>query len=279
MSILDKKVSCFKNCKTDDSPRLVNLLVWFKSKKYINDLSMLRKISNKKCRDDCKREWLPAVTISGQFATKEADSLIEFNGLMALDIDNIENIEIVKRKLQSLPYIAYCGLSCSGRGLWCIVPVTPDSSNYEAHYRAIFDEMEGYNIKLDSLPDVNRLRIYSYDTDAYFNHNAETYTRTKFIQHVESVRIENDKYNQVLAQIEILERLGVDITAGDGKWIKIGAAFQKEFGENGRALFHRVSKMHPDYNAKACDKKYNYCAKMNRVGIATFFHLTKNYVL
>jgi hypothetical protein len=77
--------------------------------------------------------------------------------------------------------------------------------------------------------------------------------------------------------IEQIERARVDITGNYNDWIKIGAAFAKEFGECGRGLFHRVSCFHHKYDTHKTDKKYDSCLKFRKISIASFFYIVKNY--
>lgn len=282
MNHLNKTVSCYECANTHYLPKNVNLLIWLNSPKHKAKVDFIRNIKDEKYKKLVKRS-LPCITVAGIFSGKEESTMIHYNGLISLDFDNVADISGLKTKLSKLPCIAYCGVSVSGNGLWAIVPVSDKVENYKAHYEALKEELKGYGIEnLDALPDLIRFRFYSYDDNAYFNHNAEIYTRTKHREKINSATTycgSDAKYNQVLAQIEILASRGVDITETYSNWIKIGAAFNNQFGENGRHLFHKISAINGGYNYEKCDKQYDKLAKMRRVSIATFFHLTKDYVL
>lgn len=279
-SPLNITVSCYQQAGTKVPPRNVNLLTWLQSKKYKATVDMIRSFSDKSYRDLVKK-CLPCITPSGVFSGKETNTLVFYNGLMSLDFDNVQDIQSLKSKLTQLPYIAYCGLSVSGRGLWAIVPISKDAQNYKLHYEAIKEELQGYGItELDSLNDIIRMRFYSYDDQAYFNHNAIIYNARKIpeIKTLTTYCNADAKYNQVLAQIQILEQKHIDITETYSNWIALGAAFQNQFAEQGRALFHRLSSLNPNYDYSKCDKQYTHCAKMTKITIARFFYLTKPYI-
>ena len=79
---------------------------------------------------------------------------------------------------------------------------------------------------------------------------------------------------QVIQQLELSQ---TDITAAYSDWRNIGFAFADAFAENGRDLFHRVSRFHPGYSAADCNTQYDNCLKANGHGITlkTFFYLAK----
>ena len=88
----------------------------------------------------------------------------------------------------------------------------------------------------------------------------------------------NDKYNEVVQLIEQIELNRADLTTSYEEWRNIGFALADEFGENGRELYHRVSRFHPDYSLSECDKQFDNCMKANGSGvnISTLFYLAKN---
>ena len=75
--------------------------------------------------------------------------------------------------------------------------------------------------------------------------------------------------------IQQIEEKQTDITAAYNHWRDIGFAFADAFAENGRELFHRVSRFHQGYSASECNAQYNNCLKANGHGITLktfFFH-------
>ena len=146
---------------------------------YINDI---RASSNEEERKFLKSK-LPAITPSGVFSKRKADCLVEPTNLICIDIDgkdnpSISDMEEFKKKLSKLPYMMYCGLSASGKGLFCIIPYK-DYRNHKLHFNALEQEFKDMGIVVDSsCSDIGRLRFYSYDEFPYANPDAEIYTRT-----------------------------------------------------------------------------------------------------
>ena len=179
-SILNVDVSCFANYKSPDNPRTINLLQWLISAKYQNVVQSIRTTVDKKERDRIKAT-LPAITPSGVFTRREASALIAHSGFICLDIDykgneDIANYAALKEQLCRIPNVAYCGQSVSGTGYFVLIPITEplQHGNQFRALRKIFQKRFG--IRIDDTPDVSRLRGYSYDHEAYFNHQATSFS-------------------------------------------------------------------------------------------------------
>ena len=71
-----------------------------------------------------------------------------------------------------------------------------------------------------------------------------------------------------------IEAIGVDIAPDYGMWVNVGFALADALGEQGREVFHRISRLHPDYVPVNTDKQYTHClnGRGSGVTIATFFH-------
>ena len=221
--------------------------------------------------DEEKRKYLksslPAITVSGVFSKRRADSLIRPSNLICIDIDgkdnpSISDMEKFKKRLAELPYVMYCGLSASGKGAFC---------------------------------NICRLRFYSYDEHPYVNWDAEVYTHTMEktnIAHLKSkevfskrssdIQISNENPRALsieeallqpssldfasatpLSKTEEAERLlnlvierQIDITPIFNDWIKIGLVIKNLFGDKGLDLFLKVSSFHPKYSQEEAESKY-----------------------
>lgn len=69
----------------------------------------------------------------------------------------------------------YCGLSASGKGLFCIVPYA-DYTGHRGVFKSLECDFEKMGINIDkSCIDECRLQFYSYDENPYINRNAENY--------------------------------------------------------------------------------------------------------
>lgn len=76
--------------------------------------------------------------------------------------------------------------------------------------------------------------------------------------------------------------MGIDITAGYNRWRNIAFGISLEMGEEGRSIFHDISRFNAEYDHKKCDKLYDDCIKRlhtsgNHSGVtaASFFGYAK----
>ena len=285
-SSLNISVSCFANYNTPDNPRPVNLMLWLNSAKYADQVKQIRSIDDKSERDKIKAT-LPAITPSGIFTYRAADKLVQHSGLIQFDIDfkdnqHISNYDDLKSHLCNINNIAYCGLSVSGRGYWGLIPIQ-HTDRHKQHFRALKNAFSKLGLTIDDKPsNVAALRGYSFDPEAYFNHNAEVFTlldKPRPARKVKRTHYDNDSRSDVEALIEQIQVSRIDITAGYDEWLKIGFAFADEFGEAGRDYFHAVSQYHSDYNEREADRQYTHCLRGNGQGvtISSFFYLAKQY--
>lgn len=83
-----------------------------------------------------------------------------------------------------------------------------------------------------------------------------------------------DEINRVVCEIE---SLSIDIAPTYDEWVNLGFALAEGCGENGRAYFHRLSKLHHDYQYETADKQFTRCLQGKRQGItiATFFFMAE----
>ena len=181
-SVLNVEVSCFRDYDTPQNPVSINLLTWLKSTKYKDKVETIRGIENKKERDAIKSK-LPAITPSGIFSYRKESDLIRHSGLIQIDIDLtgknklISNWDDLKTELKKLPQIAYLGKSVSGRGYWGLIPIPDVAKTHRSYFDALKEIfLITWGIELDDKPkNVASLRGYSFDSEAFFNHNAKPF--------------------------------------------------------------------------------------------------------
>lgn len=230
---------------------------------------------------------LPCYTPSGIFKTKTNDGLIQHNGVVCIDIDfkdnlDVENFEDIRDLIDEIPYIAYCGHSCSGQGYYVLIPIE-NPEKHQEHYEAICDDFERCNISVDrACSNISRTRSVLFDEGAYMNERAQVYTRTKKVKHDLAKDKDSshafddsqnaDKIQSILAWIKENE---IDITGKERQWYEIGAALAHELGEEGREIFHEVSKYYPTYSERETNYKFNHCLKQSAYTIGTFIHYAK----
>ena len=92
---------------------------------------------------------------------------------------------------------------------------------------------------------------------------------------ISSYSSSSDIQSRVEERISEIESRGLDIAPSYDEWVKLGFALASEFKEMGREYFHRLSKLHPDYEFNTTDKQYNNClnSKGSGITLSTFFYL------
>jgi hypothetical protein len=84
--------------------------------------------------------------------------------------------------------------------------------------------------------------------------------------------------NDIESYISSIEQSGTDITGDYATWRNIGFALASQYGEQGRDMYHRVSRNYADYDHKECDDQFTKCltASGHGINIATFYHHAHN---
>ena len=212
-----------------------------------------------------------------------------YSGVMCVDIDEKGNESTdwstLRKRLSCITNVAYCGLSVSGRGLFLIIPIS-NPEDYAGHYRAFSDIIkEKFGLTTDtSCKNIGRLRVASYDDNAYFNPEATVFTlrRNEYVERPKykssytvhpGFSSSEDSTAKIDAYIHYLCTHGIDITDNYNDWFRVGCALANELREGGRERFHMVSSINSKYRQRECDRKFNDCLKCNYITIGTFFHL------
>lgn len=282
MDYMNRRVSVYRNT-TDNTGTITQLNTFLLSAKYKDDIEYLRTITDKKKRNELKRQ-LPCITVSGIFEpTRKKENLIEHTGLLCIDIDgqdnrHIRNFANLKEQIARLDEVLYCGLSASGNGYFAIVPIKYPEYHKE-HFKALQNDFNNYGIVIDSnCGDVTRLRGYAYDAKPYINEKTKVYTRLVFPERKPKLYTYDLNINNDIGRIVSNAcKYGIDMTDNYNDWFMIGCSLASELGESGRSYFHDLSRVSSKYNYAECDKKYNECLKTNGFTIGTFFYMAKQY--
>lgn len=83
--------------------------------------------------------------------------------------------------------------------------------------------------------------------------------------------------SSILAVVGDVEASGIDITPTYSEWLAIAFALVAELGEDGRAIFHRLSHFNPEYDYNETDRQYSKCLKdgSREITIASLFHIAQ----
>jgi hypothetical protein len=296
-SILNISVSGFKNVKATTEPKPVNLLTWLHSDKYRPAVDKIRILARQeeaattdqeRKRLEAERKALkiklPCITPSGEFNQRNEAGLVRRTGLMCLDIDKKDNTHIsnysdLKQQLANITNFAYVGYSVSGNGFFCLVPIA-EPDKHKLHFEALKNDMAEFGIILDNAgSDITRLRFYSYDNEAYFNHQAEVYSKiyqkpAKVPKVPRVPRVPGKNNFEKLFQL--ITTTGTDITGNYNQWFEIGCSLANEFGASGLDYYHDISRFSQKYDSKTTDIQFKQCLKYGyNFNLDTFFYYAK----
>lgn len=268
-----------------------------------DEIRELRELRNKdeKAYKERKRN-LPAVTASGTFSERKASGLKSYNGYICIDIDGQDNPHIsdfpqLRDELSKIKNIDACFLSASGEGVFCFVKVGDDPQLHKQYFNALSVCFNELGIKVDEkCSDISRLRFVTFDENGYINdkdsvaftqvlsqkpttHNARKEPNLKSTGISQKLSGPQNVVSRVEQTIQKLEAQSIDITDDYSDWIRIGFAFAREFGEEGRELFHRVSSISSKYDARQADSVYDGLLQSdepsNPATLGTFFYLVQ----
>ena len=308
-SIGDTRVSVFRNVMSNGSkdmsveercmvysssrgePQEMSLREFLElGEKYRDVIERLRSCEDKETRNKIKRTELPCATISATFVSRASTKAVEeklkrYNSLMVLDFDGLEDPAAAKKELSQLPFFWYIGLSVGGKGLFGIVPlVTDDHNEHKVYFNALRKELEMFGYEVDkACCDVTRLRVVSYDPDAFFNENCEVFCideREEDDGEVYSSGPVPERAQDRSSRIElyVLEWEKRHVPLDDYQdWMTVGMALASA-GEECREYFHRISVFSSKYSREDTDKKFDgFLQNTRSIRIGSFFYKCHEY--
>ena len=145
---LDVAVSYYEHIYTKFPVRatLIDLLT---TNRYKSRVLAVRTESDARKKKELKTR-LPAFTPSGLFRGGAANTLLKLTGLICIDIDRKDNLQVegydrLKDQLGRLPYVAFCGRSAGGEGYYAIVPIA-QPNKLLLHFRSLQTEFSAMGI-------------------------------------------------------------------------------------------------------------------------------------
>ena len=292
MNILQKKVSLYAQYSATTN-EVVTLGEFLFNDGMRQRVEEVRRTTDEGTRKKMKSQ-LPCATISGIFnGSHAAKNLIEHSGLICIDIDQKENPHIndweyLKEQISTIKYVAFAGLSVSGKGVFVIIPIPPCKAETHAKYYASLETaFAKCGVVTDqNCKDVCRLRGASYDPHAYFNPNAELFTKLPPKPQpkptARTVCNFTSKPRDTIGKVEwcvgqIVQK-HIDLTTNYDDWYKLGFALAS-LGEQGRQLYHSVSQFYNGYNERETDAKFTHLLRSHNgaIGIGSFFEVCKRW--
>lgn len=292
---LNVEVSLYKGV-SDNIGTTVNLKDFLFTDQYKDIAEAIRSGKTIEERHEIKNRYrtaLPCATVSGRFTERKRDKVAEYSGLIAIDIDYKDNVEVmpeVPNILKQMDFVIYAGKSISGDGYFAICRVD-DPKRLKEHYLALEKDFKEYGITIDkACKDTTRLRFASYNEEPYYNPYAltyykmvgepkretrvsTTYTPREFSYHTTST----DNAQRVEEQIKYLIDNNLTLPDDYHSWFKIGMSLCSEFGESGRQYFHSISSLSPKYDSYECDNQYDKIVESygsgNDIGLGTLMYM------
>jgi hypothetical protein len=257
----------------DEQTTISDFLSAVKFGKWKDQVEAIRKIEDKKVRDQMKKN-LHCVTISGTFRERKAELIINHSGFLSIDIDGYTD----RTELQDDPYTYALFGSASGRGLVVIVRINGDK--HKESFRWVQDYYyKRFGIAIDPAPSsVASLRFASFDHDLYINEKAkkaQTKSEPKSAPQALPIVLPEGIVAEMCAEVQ---RLGIDIAPDYITYFRLGCAIANGFGEAGRSMFHALCQPSPKYISTQADKKYNECLRVgaaSKISVGTLYYLLK----
>ena len=182
-------VSCFDNIFETEHPTHRPILevlddMGHSKKNYDSRLheivSTIRKTSTPGEQDQLKVKLLPVVCPSGTFAKREDSGIIDYNGIICLDLDDTVDTKGIKALAMLFPYTLAAMVSPTGTGVKVFVLTDlKDSSRHSDLYHHLGSIM-GFKGRLDlkfdpSCSNPSRACFMSHDIDIKVNDKAVPY--------------------------------------------------------------------------------------------------------
>jgi hypothetical protein len=121
------------------------------------------------------KDTLPVFTPTGIFSHRSIKGLQEYNGIITLDIDHVEDPQALKEVCKTIPWIWAAFITPSGKGLKVLVKTNATPQTYkivEESVAATFADATGFQ-RDNRCKDIARIQFVSYDPQIYINHKAE----------------------------------------------------------------------------------------------------------
>ena len=283
-------VSLFENIFSTEPIREVSLHKFLHTSKFKAEVEKYRTCTDDKLRKKIKGRLI-CVTPSGSFCQRRESGLIRHTGLLCVDIDFKDNLDIDLQRSkhiigQHCPSLYYAGLSLSGKGIFIIFRIS-NPKFHKQHFEALALFLKNkFGLQVDNnVKSPVSLRVVSYDPNPYYNPNPIPFQYTietdKKSGHVIRTTAEKAKILERVEQaVAIIKEKRIDITNQYANWFKIGCALAYEFGEEGRYWFHVISRMYERYDEGDCDIQYQRCVKYKKedgAKIGTFFYICRHY--
>lgn len=279
---MEKIISIFANVRETKTTRTIEVPQFLDAIRqgHWQDIVLPIRAERDEAKRDAMKKQAPLVTISGVFPERKDSQLKQHSGLIAIDIDHLnEKVEEYRRNLSQDKYCYAIFTSISGRGLCMLVKI--DGARHRDAFTAISAYLLAeYNIVIDpACINESRARFVSYDP--YLLQNEDSAIFKKYLPKEKKrklpapIFVQNDFDVMINAMVE----QGVNCADSYEDWLKVCFGLASHFGEGGREYFHRLSAISGKYDRDVCDKIYTRAVKgsgsSKRASIATIYWFAK----
>jgi len=279
------QITIFKNIQSDSQNQYFEINEVLDRIRRGNNRHLIEKIRSEhnKAKRDTYKKQLFWICFSGKFSSRSNEAMLQHSGYICLDFDAIPQREFAmwRNKIKQNKYTYSLFTSPSGNGLKAIwrIPECKSNDEHNLRFEAISSEFKECKYFDKNVKGWSRVCFESYDPEIYVNTESEIFTGIGKRQEPKQTKIRaNDEVEKdTLKLVDEIEANQIDITYNYEDWLNIGFGIADKFGETGRELYHRISRVSPKYKSTDCNRQYSACLKGYRTGITinTLFHLAK----
>lgn len=289
--LTDTKVSVFQltqqgQTKVGDVSLYDAIQLGNEYKEKIQQIRQIDRNTNEKEYKQLKLQ-MPMHTVSC-LCGNSAKNIDKYTNILCIDIDEKDNkqtnIEEIRKKVNNLPYTLFSSISVGGKGLYCLVAVDGEEKDFINHFKALEDDFQRMNIIIDkSCKNLNRLRVISYDTAAYYNEKAQIYTKKKIeypkVTYKETKPTYKTNHTKDKATFEMalkdIEERRLIITKNHQETLDLSNCLACVFGEEGREYLHTIRKQRKGYDEYKLNECFNtsleYIEQGHKYTLGTFY--------
>ena len=273
-------ISLFDNVGEVTNPQILDIIDYLNDTRdgYWHKIVMeCRSITDYEERKAFKKK-MPTACLSGSFTYRDDKSIVTHSGIIAIDLDDLDNVQSVKNQLALDKYVFSVFLSTSGNGLRVLFKIEPN--RHKDAFRSICQYLYSkYKVSADTNSSVSKPYIVSFDSELYLNEDSQIflkYVKETVIKNIPVYIHNNDDFENIFKQI--IGR-NIDICQNYDDWVHLGFGIAEAFGEKGRYYFHELSKISSLYKPSRCNYQYDVSLRRNvsgeKRGIRTFYYLAK----
>lgn len=275
-------ISVFRNVSSVDNPEDIYIKEFFekiRDGEWEDLVTKYRVLSG----DEQKKFKLtvPTATMSGTFFYRNDSGIKSFSGYLAMDIDDVDEINEVRKAIERDIYTVACYVSIGGRGLRVLYRIK--QNKYKEAFSGLCKYIyENFGLTCDLNSSISKPYLVSFDPFCYIRYDDENIPLFELYPPKQHIVKKIPDFVYVPSDLEtVIKNIvarHINICEDYHDWLKIGFAISDCLGEDGRFFFHEISKFSPKYRHVVVDKQYTQCLRAkgsNKVSISTLYYFAK----